>query len=129
MFWKVISPFVDPVTKAKVVFVRGTPDDRQNEIAKHVPLNQLCAAFGGTNPWEFYDKQNQDEYFRADEQVYRGVSEQSNNANPNTNDKNTTASNRGHEETEQDVAIRSSSAKVDDNYDPSSPIRNTIKQN
>ena len=45
-FWSAISPFIDPVTKAKVVFLRGSPEQQRALLAEHFDLAQLSAARG-----------------------------------------------------------------------------------
>ena len=46
-FWSCISPFIDPVTRAKVVFLKGGAAGHQ-QLQEHVDASQLNASFGGT---------------------------------------------------------------------------------
>ena len=50
-FWSAISPFIDPVTKAKVVFLRGSPEQQRAQLAEHFDLAQLEDALGGDRPF------------------------------------------------------------------------------
>lgn len=49
IFWKAIRPFVDPVTKEKLVFL-SSKDEHENsvEMAKYFALEHLDACIGGT---------------------------------------------------------------------------------
>jgi hypothetical protein len=46
-FWSCISPFIDPITRAKVVFLKGGTDG-QKQLQEFVDPGQLNASFGGT---------------------------------------------------------------------------------
>ena len=50
-FWSAISPFIDPVTREKVVFVRGTPEQQRALLAEHFELEKLEDALGGDAPF------------------------------------------------------------------------------
>jgi len=46
-FWKIIKPWLDPVTAAKVSFIsKGTLPD-------YIPLDQLSTEYGGSDPFKF----------------------------------------------------------------------------
>ena len=56
--WKAASPFIDEVTKAKVVWISGALDspERLSALQQYVPLDQLEQSVGGTMPLsENYD--------------------------------------------------------------------------
>ena len=61
-FWSAISPFIDPVTKAKVVFLRGSPEQQRALLAEHFDLAQLEDALGGDRPFTW----DPDAYFASD---------------------------------------------------------------
>lgn len=51
--FKAISPFIDPVTRDKIVFVRGSKQDQTALLAKHFPLSSLEKCLGGTSDYVF----------------------------------------------------------------------------
>ena len=61
-FWSAISPFIDPATKAKVVFLRGSPDAQRQQLAEHFDLAQLEDALGGDQQFAW----DPDAYFVRD---------------------------------------------------------------
>mmetsp|Transcript_4555 Transcript_4555/g.12852 ORF Transcript_4555/g.12852 Transcript_4555/m.12852 type:complete len:302 (+) Transcript_4555:242-1147(+) len=61
-FYKVISPFIDPVTKAKVQFVVGSDEQQRKVLDEHFDLTQLESSLGGGRFYEF----SAEEYFSAD---------------------------------------------------------------
>lgn len=51
LFWKAIRPFVDPVTREKLVFLHLKEDSENSaEMKKYFDLNILDACIGGTLP-------------------------------------------------------------------------------
>lgn len=41
---QVISPFLDPVTRSKIIFIdAASADERRNTLAKHVPASAVAA--------------------------------------------------------------------------------------
>jgi polyribonucleotide 5'-hydroxyl-kinase len=51
LFWKAIRPFVDPVTREKLVFLHSVEDSENSaEMKKYFDLNMLDACIGGTLP-------------------------------------------------------------------------------
>jgi hypothetical protein len=58
-FFKIISPFIDPVTKAKIVFVSGKDEQRREILTKYIEPELLLKEFHGEDPYEF----NHQEYF------------------------------------------------------------------
>ena len=52
-FFKLISPFIDPVTRAKIVFVRGSPDQRAKVLAEHFDLADVEKALGGASAFQY----------------------------------------------------------------------------
>lgn len=50
VFWKAIKPFVDPVTKEKLVFLRGKVAEAAEDLAKQFELHHLDESLGGTLP-------------------------------------------------------------------------------
>jgi hypothetical protein len=49
IFWKAIRPFVDPVTREKLVFLNGkSEEETREEMEKYFALEQLDAMMGGT---------------------------------------------------------------------------------
>jgi len=45
--WKVVKPWLDPVTAAKVAFIK------QEEFAEYIPLENLPTEYGGQDPFTF----------------------------------------------------------------------------
>lgn len=68
-FFKLISPFIDPVTKAKIVFVKGTPEQRAKVLAGEYDLAEVEAALGGTSDFVYdaatYLAEDKDRYEKA----------------------------------------------------------------
>eukprot|EP00629_Pelagomonadales_sp_RCC1024_P006402 CAMPEP_0119277130 /NCGR_PEP_ID=MMETSP1329-20130426/16632_1 /TAXON_ID=114041 /ORGANISM="Genus nov. species nov., Strain RCC1024" /LENGTH=244 /DNA_ID=CAMNT_0007277589 /DNA_START=225 /DNA_END=956 /DNA_ORIENTATION=- len=46
-FFRLISPFIDPVTRDKIVFVSGKPAERAKVMAEHFEMGPVEDAFGG----------------------------------------------------------------------------------
>ena len=40
VFWNAIRPFIDPVTRKKIVFVKGSPEKRAAVLLEHYELDQ-----------------------------------------------------------------------------------------
>lgn len=51
--FKALSPFIDPITRDKIVFVRGSKQDQVDLLAKHFPLSSLETCLGGTSEYVF----------------------------------------------------------------------------
>jgi len=51
--FRAISPFIDPKTRQKIVFVKGTPAQRAAVLVEHFDLDQIEEAVGGTMPYEY----------------------------------------------------------------------------
>jgi hypothetical protein len=51
-FWKIVSPFLDPVTSNKIVFVKNKTKDAAL-ILEQVESDQLEKDFGGSNEFKF----------------------------------------------------------------------------
>lgn len=49
IFWRIISPFLDPITKAKIHFVKKG----QQEMLTHLPKAVLEKRHGGENPFDY----------------------------------------------------------------------------
>lgn len=60
--FRAISPFIDPVTKAKIDFVKGSADDQRAHLAKMFDLEQLDEPLGGNRSFEW----DPDAYFADD---------------------------------------------------------------
>eukprot|EP01050_Picozoa_sp_SAG11_P015219 SAG11_NODE_1950_length_4013_cov_4.004854_5_plen_98_part_00 len=45
--WTALSPFIDPITKAKVEWCTGSPEQRRALLQRHALLSQLCRSIGG----------------------------------------------------------------------------------
>ena len=54
MFWRALQPFLDPVTKAKVVFATNEAEVRA-AIEPHMGADVLYASLGGTKPDASFD--------------------------------------------------------------------------
>lgn len=52
MFYTLISPFIDPKTKAKIHFLNGNKDYIKAELLKHINEDQLESKYGGTRKIE-----------------------------------------------------------------------------
>ncbi len=102
-----ISPFVDPVTKEKVVFARGNDKDRKNLLSQHVPLDQICVAFGGSNSFEMFESSSLESYFANDEKVYQQyVQNNNNNHHHHNNNNNNQKQQQLPEDSEEDMMLR-----------------------
>ncbi|KAI9206940.1 CRAL-TRIO domain-containing protein [Polychytrium aggregatum] len=55
VFWNLISPFIDPVTKAKIHFVEEkVKDDKSSTtLTRYIAPEQLMVEYGGTCPYQF----------------------------------------------------------------------------
>ena len=62
IFWNSIRPFIDPVTREKIVFVRGTPEQQRAMLDEWFDLAQLEEALGGSAPFSW----DPDAYFARD---------------------------------------------------------------
>ena len=62
VFWSAIRPFIDPVTREKIVFVRGTPEQQRTVLEETFDLAQLEEALGGSAPFSW----EPDAYFARD---------------------------------------------------------------
>jgi hypothetical protein len=62
VFFRAISPFIDPVTRNKIQFVSGSADAQREILAEHFDLQQLEESLGGQRPYVF----QVDEYLGAD---------------------------------------------------------------
>lgn len=51
--FKLISPFIDPVTRKKIVFVKGSPEKRAAALLEHFELDQLETAVGGSSAYVY----------------------------------------------------------------------------
>ena len=53
-FFKLVSPFIDPVTKAKIVMIRGKEvKNHENQLFREVDVNSLETSVGGRDPRPF----------------------------------------------------------------------------
>lgn len=50
LLYRIISPFMDPVTKKKIHFVNGNADYVKKELLQHIDEDQLETIYGGTRP-------------------------------------------------------------------------------
>ncbi|KAJ9082092.1 Phosphatidylinositol transfer protein (PITP) [Entomophthora muscae] len=65
-FFKVISPFIDPVTRSKVHFSTLSKKD-DNHISNFIPKDTLYTAFGGDSDFVYDDSvyfENVEKFFR-----------------------------------------------------------------
>ena len=53
VFWNAIRPFIDPVTRAKVVFVTGSAEQQQAALHECFDLAQLEEGLGGLAPFRW----------------------------------------------------------------------------
>ena len=51
--FKLISPFIDPVTRKKIVFVKGSAEKRAAVLLEHYELDQLEEAVGGASDYVY----------------------------------------------------------------------------
>ena len=51
--FKLISPFIDPVTRKKIVFVKGSAEKRAAVLLEHYELDQLEKAVGGASDYVY----------------------------------------------------------------------------
>jgi len=51
--FKLISPFIDPVTRKKIVFVKGSPEKRAAVLLEHYELDELEKAVGGASDYVY----------------------------------------------------------------------------
>ncbi|KAG2393487.1 hypothetical protein C9374_007018 [Naegleria lovaniensis] len=56
IFWKAISPFINPVTKNKIHFVNGKDTEKAKIFGKHIDLAQIDTAWGGTSTFTYDHK-------------------------------------------------------------------------
>ena len=61
-FFKMISPFIDPVTKAKILFVTGSAAAQASSLAETFDLNRWEAPLGGSLEFSW----SADAYFARD---------------------------------------------------------------
>lgn len=59
--FKAISPFIDPVTKAKIVFASSSPDSK-DALVQHIPPESVEKCLGGSAEFTY----SADEYFSDD---------------------------------------------------------------
>jgi len=62
VFFRAISPFIDPVTRSKVQFVSGSAATQRETLAEHFDLEELEESLGGRKPYVY----QVDEYLGAD---------------------------------------------------------------
>jgi hypothetical protein len=62
VFFRAISPFIDPITRSKVQFVTGSAHSQRAALAEHFILGELEESLGGERPFEY----RVDEYLGAD---------------------------------------------------------------
>ncbi|EFC49514.1 hypothetical protein NAEGRDRAFT_78034 [Naegleria gruberi] len=53
IFWRAISPFINPVTKNKIHFVNGKESEKAKIFGKHIDLAQIDTTWGGTSTFVF----------------------------------------------------------------------------
>ncbi|KAI9136056.1 CRAL-TRIO domain-containing protein, partial [Paraphysoderma sedebokerense] len=71
LFWatyKIISPFIHPVTKRKIFLVTELPTTHANMV-DHIPFERLDVVFGGGLEWEWCHK----DYWQEVETVWKEV--------------------------------------------------------
>jgi len=61
-FFKAISPFIDPVTKAKITFVKGSAAEKRAQLEAVFEIGALEESLGGDLPFEW----DADKYFSQD---------------------------------------------------------------
>ena len=54
MFWKLVHPFLDPVTAGKVHMVGDLDKHSVNPLMTHFDADQLCQWAGGTSPFNYH---------------------------------------------------------------------------
>lgn len=64
MFWRALQPFLDPVTKAKVVFATNEAEVRA-AVEPHMGSDVLYASLGGTKPDASFDGPGHAGFMRA----------------------------------------------------------------
>jgi phosphatidylinositol/phosphatidylcholine transfer protein len=63
LFWKMISPFIDSVTHAKLVFNRGTEEQRVEAVQESIDPNVLAKAFNSHTVYDYPIDENHEAYW------------------------------------------------------------------
>ncbi|KAL9655638.1 hypothetical protein ABK040_002301 [Willaertia magna] len=53
IFWRAISPFINPVTKAKINFVKGNDTEKAKQFSKFMDVAHLEKHFGGESDFVY----------------------------------------------------------------------------
>jgi hypothetical protein len=51
--WKMVQPFLDPITKEKIVFAKSTLKNGTSDLAQFIDQDQLAIMHGGKRNWEW----------------------------------------------------------------------------
>ena len=66
LFWKVISPFIDPVTKDKIKMISGKEPVKNAAVQEQIEIDQCLKDFGGENGFSFLDEETRSAYWKDD---------------------------------------------------------------